>query len=123
MPNQILANITTLMNKDKTKVKYPRTITEAIYDLDSEKLLNEIISQVAISVDTLQERDRIPPSERANRRLVRVQDDGTGKVQYYTWDAINSVWDREDLSLSIESLDDVPEVIRNSITWKKLEKE
>lgn len=114
------AKVVTLMNKGKTIVEYPRTIVDAIYDIDSEELLSTILSRTAISVNTIYDRDRIPISQRANRKLVRVHDDGTGKSQYYTWDATNAVWDREDLSLRIESIDDVPEVIRNSITWKKL---
>ena len=114
------AKVVTLMNKGKTFVEYPRTVVDAIYDIDSEELLSTILSRTAISVNTIYDRDRIPISQRANRKLVRVHDDGTGKSQYYTWDATNAVWDREDLSLRIESIDDVPEVIRNSITWKKL---
>lgn len=116
----IKAKIVTLMNKEKTVVEYPRTIVDAIYDIDSEEILSTILSKTAISVNTIYDRDRIPISQRANRKLVRVNDDGTGKSQYYTWDATNAVWDLEDLSLNIKTIDDVPDVIRNSIVWKKL---
>lgn len=117
------AKVVTLMNKGKTVVEYPRTVVDAIYDFDSEELLSQMLSKTAISVNTIYDRDRIPISQRANRKLVRVDDDGTGKCKYYTWDATNAVWDLEDLSLNIKSIDDVPEVIRNSITWKKLVEE
>lgn len=119
MPN-LKAKVVTLTNRDKTIVKYPTSLTDAIFDLETGKKLIDMLNETAISVNTLQERDKIPASQRANRRLVRVENDGTGKTQYYTWDAMNSVWDIEQFGFKIETLDDVPEVIRNSITWKKL---
>lgn len=114
------AKIVTLMNKEKTVVEYPRTVVNAIYDIESKELLPTVLSKTTISVNTIYDRDRIPISQRANRKLVRVHDDGTGNCQYYTWDATNAVWDREDFPLRIESIDDVPEVIRNSIEWQEI---
>ena len=119
MPN-LKAKVVTLTNRDKTIVEYPTSLTDAIFDLETGRKLIDMLNETAISVNTLQERDKIPASQRANRRLVRVENDGTGKTQYYTWDAMNSVWDIEQFGFKIETLDDVPEVIRNSITWKKL---
>lgn len=119
MPN-LKAKVITLTNRNKTIVEYPTSLTDAIFDLETGRKLIDMLNETAISVNTLQERDKIPASQRANRRLVRVENDGTGKSQYYTWDAMNSVWDIEQFGFKIETLDDVPEVIRNSITWKKL---
>lgn len=118
---KLKAKVVTLTDSKKTIVQYPTTVTNAIYDIESNRTLQAMLAEVCISVATIQERDRIPAKLRADRKLVRVQDDGTGKVQYYTWDALNSVWDRENLSLSVESIGDVPEVIRKSITWKNLD--
>ena len=119
MPN-LKAKVIKLTNSNKTIVEYPTSLTDAIFDLETGRKLIDMLNETAISVNTLQERDKIPASQRANRRLVRVENDGTGKSQYYTWDAMNSVWDIEQFGFKIETLDDVPEVIRNSITWKKL---
>lgn len=119
MPD-IPAMIITLMNQSKSSIKYPRTVTDAIYDIDSQKMLTSILSQVAITVDTIQERDSLPFSQRANGRLVRVNDDGKGNSAYYTWDTRNSVWNKENFSLEIGSIEDVPDIIKQSILWQNI---
>ncbi len=114
------AHVVTLTDGSKKVVNYPITVAQAVYDSETQEMLSSLIGRYAISVDTIDERDRIPYSQRANHRLVRVQHDEHGNVQYYTWDQINRVWMKEKFKFQVDSWDDVPPELRQSMQWQEI---
>ena len=52
-----------------------------------------MVDRSMITVQTLEDRDRLADANTVNGKLVRVNDiDGNGTIEYYTWNAVASEW-------------------------------
>lgn len=60
-------------------------------------------SRTFITFDTITQRDGLTPEFIPDGRIVRINDAGEGKAEYYQWDAENEVWAPWDIQSNLSS--------------------
>lgn len=69
-----------------------------------------------IVVDDLLDRDSIPKDRLVNGKIVKVNDDGTGKPIYFSWDSDNYKFVKEKFNVNVEDINGLD----NIISWQEI---
>ena len=62
------------------------------------------LNRVALTVDTIAERNTLNRRLLPNGKIVKVNNDGTGKTAYFSWNQITMNWDTETFGIDTSEL-------------------